>query len=402
MDPQQNSDGSQTPQDNTNTSPAPGANDISMSEETTAKPGSVVTGGQPSSDVPTPPASQDSMPAFMKDPITTNVPPAPVAKKKMALIVAVIAAVLLLGGGAAAYYFGYMVPNKPANILKSALVNSFSKGKVTSAAFDGNVTVSEKSSSSKFLFDFSGAAGEDGKLNLSGSLDAVVTKITFDLRSLDGKTFYAKLGGLSGLPELLAQRGNPTAELYAPLLANFNDQWYEINESLIQQLTGSKTSSILSDDDRQKLAQAYQDNQFLVVSETLASEKINGTDSNHYKVIIDGSKLQGFISAVQAANIQSLGITGDMFTSIKDNAGKADFAKYPLEVWVAKDSKLFTQFTFHVDDTDAVADIRLTFKDYNKPVSVEKPEGAKSLLEAISAFYQSYLGVPIGTNGISL
>lgn len=410
MDPQKSPDESQPPQDNTKKPPTDGdANDISMSDENSAQPDTVIVGGQKQSSTPSPeepptptPVPQDNMPAFMRDPTATDTPTPVGGKKKTGLIVGIVAGVLLLVGGAAAYYFGYMVPNKPENVLKSALVNTFSQDKVTSVSFEGNATLTEAGSDTKFSMDFSGGGDQEGKFNLTAAIDAVVTNVTVDVRSVDGKTFYAKVGGLAGLPELMAQSGNEVAALYAPLLAAIDDQWYEINQSFIEQMTGqTSVTPTLSEADRQKIAQAYEANPFLTVTETLASEQVAGVDSHHYKVVVDGPKLQAFISAIEAANIESLGLTAEMFTSLKDSVKDASFADYPMEVWIAKDSKLFTQFAFSVQDTEASATVRLTFKDYNQPVTVEKPEEAKSILEVLNSFYESILGTGLTAEDLS-
>ncbi len=421
MDPQKSPDASQPPQDNTKTPPASeDTGDISMSGENGVQPGTIVVGGKDEAPAPSPatpeappapPVDDSNMPAFMRDPTATDVPPPPAGGKKKGLIIGIIAGALLLVGGAAAYYFAYMVPNKPENVLKSALVNTFSKDKVTSLSFEGNATVTEKESDTKFSMDFSGGGDQDGKLTFTSSIDATVTNVTVDFRSVDGKTYYAKVGGLAGLPELMAQSGNEVAAMYAPLLSAINDQWYEINQSFIEQITGkSSVTPTLSDADRQKIAKAYEDNPFLSVKETLADEKIAGVDSHHYKVVIDGPKLQAFVSAVEAAKLENTGLTPEMLTSLKDGINGVNFANYPVDVWVAKDSKLFTQFAFSAQNDEVAATLRLTLKDYNKPITVEKPEGAKSILEVLNSFYQAFLGtgitaedLPISeSNGISL
>jgi len=426
VDPQKNPDENQ-PQDNTNTPPSDGtdktAGDISMSDENNStQPGSggasnVVDASTPDPAAPTPPApsptpvSEDEMPAFMKDSTSTDVPQAPTGGKKklLGLIVGVVAGILLLGGGAAAYYFGYMVPNKPQNVLKTALVNSFSTEKAKSGSFEGSLSVKEEGSDDTFSADFSGASDQDGKFTVSASIDAIVTKVTVDVRSLDGKTLYAKVGGLAGLPELMAQSGNEMAAMYAPLLNEVNDQWFEINDSLLKETTGTSTNFKLSDADRQKLATAYEENQFLTVKETLASEKINGTDSHHYKVTIDNDKLQGFVSAVEAAKIESFGFTPEMFTGIKDSLKDANLSQYPLDVWIAKDTKLFTQVSFAMQNDEGTFNFRMAFKDYNKEFTVEKPEGAKPIIDLLNSFYESILGpgvpaedLPAELQGISL
>lgn len=412
MDPQKLPDANRTP-DNTNLPPTPGT-DISMSEESLVKPGAVVVGGEPSQATPEPtatpstPDQPDRMAAFMREP-ETGVLPAPAAgKKKLGLIALIVAAVLVLFGGAAAYYFAYMVPNKPDNILKAALVNSFSKEKVQSFAFDGSLAMTDENGDSLLSATVSGAASQEGPITLSGSVDAVVTNITFDLRSVDGKIFYAKVGGLSGLPEILEQSGDTSLSVYAPLLTAIDEQWYEINASLIEQFTGSSSATgTLSEADMQKLTDAYKKHSFLTVKETLASEEINGVDSHHYLVAIDKTKLKDFVTAIKDANIESLGFTQEMYDGFLGGIDGVDLTPFAVEVWIAKDSKLFTKMAYTVENEGLTLAIQVTLKDYNKSVTVEKPEGAQSILEVISGFYEVFTGGSLPTeledaNGLSL
>lgn len=429
MDPQKLPDN--TPKDNKDMPSTDSADngDVSMSEESSATPGTVVVGGQTSeastpdpsssSTTPVPPAPiEQPLPEFMREPGDSDTPPAPPASggKKTGLIALIIAAVLVVfGGGAAAYYFAYVVPNKPENILKTALVNSFSAEKVKSVGFEGDVAVSAAEEGEIFAIEYSGAASqENGKLKqltATASMDVVVTNVTMDVRTVDGETFYAKVGGLAGLPELLQASGDASAAMYAPLLSTIDEQWYEINQSLIEQVLGSSmsVSAGLSQADLQKIKDAYDQNQFLTVTETLADETISGVDSYHYKVAVDKTKLKAFVAAVQAANIQSLGVTTEMFDMLKSGIDSTDFSKYPIDVWIAKDSKLFTQFAFTAasEDGETLA-VTLTLKDYNKELVVEVPEDAKSVLEVVNNFYQTFLGtdlpsdLPLEADGISL
>ncbi|HEU5187797.1 MAG TPA: hypothetical protein VFT87_04830, partial [Candidatus Saccharimonadales bacterium] len=215
--------------------------------------------------------------------------------------------------------------------------------------------------------------------------------VTFDVRSTDGKTMYLKAGGLAGIAEGLASE--PSLASYASLLATVDDQWYTIDPSILEQFGASVPSSTgLADADRQKLADAYTQNSFLKVQEVLADETIAGVNSYHYKVGVDGQKLKAFVSAVEAAKIESLGLTQPMLDSLKGSIDNADFSKYPVDIWIAKDSKLFTQFAFKVQDNDATLDTKLTLKDYNKAVTVEVPEGAESIVNVLTTFYQAMLG----------
>lgn len=341
----------------------------------------------------TPPSTMPASDFFAPD---SDHPLAPVQPKRRKLkLFAIIAGVIVvLLGASAAAYFTYYLPNQPENVLKTALVNSFSKDKISSAHFKGEINVKDTQNDALSVA-FEGASNQEGAATFTANIDALVTTVTVDARTVDGKTFYAKVGGLEGLPELLSASGNEQSAAYAPLLAALDEQWYEINESLLQQMFGGALDTgLLTDEDRQKIAKAYEQHQFLKIQETLPDEKIDGTDSHHYKVAIDNTKLKDFMSAIKSANVSFFKLSEEMVKSFNDAINDTDFSKYPVEVWIAKDSKLFTQFKFTVQEDDATMDLTLTITDYNKPVEVEKPEGAKSILEVLGTLFEAAQGLP--------
>jgi hypothetical protein len=308
------------------------------------------------------------------------------------LIIALV--VLVLGGGAAAAYFGYVVPNQPENVLKAALRNTFDNKKVTSEHFNGKVSVKDKETNTTLSATFNGGANNAGAVQITADLDAVVTKVTLDARSVDGSTYYLKVGGLDGLPELLnayaADSGLSASEIsaYSSLISGLNDQWIEINQSILSQLGLGDTGTLkITSTDRDKIAKAYANHQFLSITQTLADESISSMPSHHYKVTINKTELKNFLVALKDAKVESIKITQDDITSLDNSVKNIDFNKYPVDVWIAKDTKLIDQVTFTYSDDQATLNIRYTIADYNKPVTVTKPTGAKSLLEILSELY---------------
>ena len=312
----------------------------------------------------------------------------PKKSKKLVLFGGIFAAliVVLLGASAAAYY---IMMNKPQNVLNMALVNTFSADKVQSISYSGAVDATPKGGTATHA-TFEGASNNDGALQFTGKFDALVTNLTLDARSVDGESLYLRLGGLDGLAQLLGgatgtDESGFTAFL-APVVSAVNNQWIEINSSMINQLAGTSTDIKdlkLSDADRQKLADAYKKNQFLVVDKALKDEKIGDHDSRHYQVVIDRTKLKGFVNAVKDAKIQNLPMDNDSVKEFLKEIDKANFKKYPVDVWVSKDDKLIRQVSFSTSDDTGKGSIRFTVKDYNKPVNVQKPENSKTLLEII-------------------
>jgi hypothetical protein len=308
-------------------------------------------------------------------------------KKAMVFGLIIAAAVVFLGGGAAAAYYQF-VANSPTNVLQRTLANSFDDRKVKTVQFSGAVTVTEGSST--FEATYTGATdGQTGAFEASADVDVLLTKVKVDARSVDGKTFYIKVGGLSGLAGLLSVGDEAgMAAAYAPIIAAVNDQWIELNQSVAQQVTGSTLKADkLSEADRQKLYDAYKQHPFLSIKEKLADETIKGTKSYHYKVGIDAAALKAFAQAVKDAKIGSLTITDEELTGIVKSIDEAKLDATPLEVWIGKQDKLLSQLVVTAKDDQATMKLRFTVDSYNKEVKVEKPAGAKSILDMLSSVY---------------
>lgn len=354
-----------------------------ISPEAGLPPSPVPVGMMPDSNVtaaaPPPPPSSDSEYMTAMQPVIDT--PRKSKKKLLIGLILVAIIVILLGATAAAYY---VVMNKPQNVLDMALANTFSPSKVTSISFEGNASVT--TGSTPITVTFSGASDQNGAFTLSSKIDALLTTITSDVRSADGSTLYARVGGLSGISQLLKASGNSFAGTYAPIIAGIDNQWIQINQSMVKQLTGSgaSLSAKLNATDRQKLETAYKQNKFLVAQKSLAAESIKGRNSFHFQVIVDKTKLKSFVAAIKSANVQNLTITQDNLNTLNNQIDKADFGKYPVEIWVAKSNKLIDQIGFTTTQGDTKLAVRFTVDDYNKPVNVPVPSGAKTLLDVIS------------------
>jgi hypothetical protein len=348
----------------------------------------------PDASVPADPAGNsfgigNSPSAAVIPPYPTPAGPVALAPKprKKGLIIGLIAAgvvVVLLGGAAAAY--AYLL-NKPENILKMALANTVDKEKSKTMHFSGALAVEEQSSATTVEATYKGAgSNESGAFDLNAKLDILLTNITFDARSTDGKTVYLRVGGLDGLAELLGASGTDAAGA-APLIAQVNNQWFEVNESLIRQLGGNAIKeTLLSDADIKKLKDAYQKHDFLVVKETLDSEEINGVKSHHYKVVVDEARLKQFGAAIKSANLDSIKLTSDQLKDFNRAIDDSDLAKYPFEIWISKKTKQITQVVFEAREDGNRVSFRFTVDGYNQPVKVEAPEDAKSILEVLGGF----------------
>jgi hypothetical protein len=306
----------------------------------------------------------------------------PRRKKGLVIGLAIAAFVCIIGAGSAAAYFGYIAPNKPENILKAALANSVDPDKLKSENFEGELSVKDNESKQTFSATYNGAATADGVFQMQADVDAVVTKVKLEMRSADGKSMYLKVSGLTGLPQLLSDYGDEAAQ-YAPFISRINNQWFEINESLLSS-AGLGGGFKMSQADREKVAKAYQDHQFLTVKQKLKDEKVADMQSHHLQIVIDKQQLKDYLKALKDAKLDSAVVTQEQLDTIDDGLKDVDLNKYPIDVWIDKATKQMNQLKFAYSDNDVTVTFRMTVTAFNKPVTVTKPTGAKSLLELIS------------------
>jgi len=347
------------------------------------------------------PQSEPEAPASVGEPVD----PLPVGlakhrKKGLFIGLIVSAIVLLLSGGAAAAYFGYYLPNKPENVLKRALVNSFDLKKAKTIHFSGEITSDEGETSIPLSMTFQGATDtESGAFDVKAELDILLTTLALDARTTDGKTFYFKVGGLddmAGLLDSMAQ-ADPVSAMDAAILSGYlsvfqglNEQWVELSRNAAEQLgIAAESEPNMLSVDRQKIVDAYLANEFLIIKEKLADEDIKGVKSHHYKIDIDKAKLKAF-AAELSKNISAFKQSEEQrneFNRIID-----EMKLYNLEVWIAKSDKTFRKVAFAYSANGDAVEGHVTVDSYNQPVTVEKPENAKSLLEVIQDLFSSFSG----------
>lgn len=327
------------------------------------------------------------------------------SSKKVKLLAVVIGLAVLLVGGTAGAYFGIIAPNKPQKIVQDSLTNTINGDKTKSAKFEGELSCLEGDSCKALSgVTFKGGADEKGSFDVNLQVKTAVTSIGLDARSTGDKTIYLRLSGLNGLDKLLAAYagGNPAAgeaiAQYAPIISKINNQWYTVDESLLKQMGGELTlpssDDKVSSADAKKIGDAYNKHQFIKIDKKLKDEKIHDQNSFHVQASIDKAQLKAFATEIKNANIKGLKIEQKDI----DSLDKVDFSKYPFEMWVSKSNRMITQFAMTIKENGTSVKVRLALYDYNKPVTVEKPTGAKSVLELVSELAPLYSGGVQGAN----
>ncbi|HSX29362.1 MAG TPA: hypothetical protein VLE73_02260 [Candidatus Saccharimonadales bacterium] len=363
------------------TPPAPGVVIPSGKTSTTEAPAVASVGNMPAT------ASHDDIAgasAAMHGAVAPQVPGK--KRKKTKLIVLIVVLVLLvLGAGSAAAYVGYYLPNQPDAILGQALANSFSKD-ITSVSLEGEASLKEGNKKMGGA-TFTGMAARSGAFDMSAKLDVLVASITADMRSVDGKSYYVRVGGLKGLDALLGD----TSGAYAQMVQSVNNQWFEISESLVSQYSDGNVSTKLSEADQQKIVDAYTAHPFLQVTHVSPTEQIKGADCYRYTVGIDKTEVKAFGKALKDAKLDAVKINDNDLKTFNQEVDKADLSKTKTELWISKDGKHIRQVVVNTTSDGQTVDARVTINDYNKPVNVEKPKDAKSIMELLGSF--------LGSNG---
>jgi hypothetical protein len=333
----------------------------------------------------------------------TNSPVAPATTKKRfskkvkLLAVAIVVAILLIGGTAGAY-FGIIVPSQPQRIVGDSLSNTVNSDKTKSAKFEGELNcVSGEACKSFSAAIFKGSFEQKGTFDLNVQLRTAVTSIGLDARSVGDKSLYLRLSGLEGLDKLLGSfsgdaGSSSTTSQYAAVISKINNQWFTIDESLLKQAGGDVSlpteDNKLSKEDAKKIGDAYKKHQFISVDKKLADEKIHNQNSYHLQVKIDKAQLKLFATEVKNVNINGVKIDQKDI----DEFDKVDFSKYPFDIWVSKSTRMISQIATTITEDGTTVKVRIAAYDYNEPVTIEKPQGAKSVLELVSQFAPLYSG----------
>jgi hypothetical protein len=323
----------------------------------------------------------------------------PRVSKKVKILAVILGLAVLLIGGSVGAYLGVIAPNKPQRIVQDSLVNTVNTEKNTSAKFEGEATCVDGDACKAFsTVLFSGSGNNQNNFDMKVQFKTAATTIGLDVRSVGDKSYYLRLSWLEGLDKLLAAYGggsnsdSTSASLIAgfgPIISKMNNQWYTIDESLLKQsgvVSVPSAGNSISKEDQNKVGAAYKNHQFISISKKLANEKIHDQDSYHVQAVIDKAQLKAFAAELNSANIKDLKLEQKDIDSID----KIDFSKYPFDIWVSKSGRKITQIATTIKEEGTTVKLRIALYDYNKPVTVEKPSGAKSVLELVSELSGSF------------
>jgi len=260
--------------------------------------------------------------------------------KKPALIS--LAAIFILLGGSAAAYFGYILPNKPENVLAKALSNSLSQHQVTTK---GTLDVTSGGITTKI--EYTAATNEDShatSLNLNATISGV--NIPLEIISAKGNVYF-KVGDLSSLEGIANQFIGDSSPSIKTLEDKINksvtNQWISVDSTLIKEAKLDCLANFpasFSQTDIKSLKAAYANAQFATIS-SHSADVVNGVKTTKYEVKIDDNVLSRF-------NLNGT----SYFKNINDCLKKADPSS-KLDLSSSKDGDI-TPITLWVDSAKRI------------------------------------------------
>ncbi|PLS81773.1 hypothetical protein CYG49_01350 [Candidatus Saccharibacteria bacterium] len=331
------------------------------------------------------------------------------SSKRKKIILGVIAGVLILLLASAAAAYAYF--NSSDKVLGDALTKTMT---ANSLATKGTYTYKSKEAGEGDLHvDFDIKSGENRWVQADISAKTTVEERSFKVDSsfifAAKEDVYFKITNVKDLLLGIFSDGTEANEqeidqFLSPLAAKVNNKWIKIpKEDLndtnpeaaeIDECAAKLDSEIKNNPELTKgVREAYNENSFLVVTEKLPSEQVNGAQSLHYKLKVDEGKLKNFEGDFKQT---------DLYKRIKDCSKNEevfkfddefyeDASKSTYEVWINKWTHEFTRIAANGPTENGNYTIKsdLTF---NKTVTIEIPKDSTPIKEIIQEVQQLFLG----------
>lgn len=317
-------------------------------------------------------------------------------KKLSVLTIGLIAAGVLILGSAAAY-FGYIVPNRPENIWKSALSNS-------AKAYDSLVTYGEEQKEikgAKIEGNFSATSeGATGDANISGTfyekqgqgtidVGFAGSRYTAEIRAIEAENadypdLYAKVDGLKGLGALLGASGGSASA--GTFLDSLDGQWVFVDHTALEgmfsqiqstqeepEVTTEEAIAIakkVGDVNREHLFSTDESKAVFRVAEQVGKEDFEGRESYKFVVEVNKENLKAYIEALKTElkDTKLPELIGDDYDKTFDDMieeinTSEEVENETAEVWVDMGTKLIRNIRFTDEDNDKnIFDISLLYE----------------------------------------
>lgn len=303
----------------------------------------------------------------------------------------ILAVIVVLGGGSAAAYVGVIVPNKPQNVLKSAIVNSLQQTQLT---LNGNVQASSSAASGGVAakVTFTGetnTATKDSDLQMSLTISGITFPV--EARLVDGNLYF-KLGDVSSIVSILNAVSPEYGSVAQSLAAQVSNQWFVVDSTLIDESPEAEcllnTNLQLTKSEDQQIENLYSKNQFVTIKST-SSAVLNGTKVEKMNLVVNNNK---FVNYAQSLTSLSLVKQVEKCSSSTAStlASTSATGNTDVSVWVNKAKKQIVQIGGSYSNSgDSLT--YLVGLNYG-PVSISAPANAKPVLDLITTLESSFGG----------
>jgi hypothetical protein len=325
-------------------------------------------------------------PSITPPPISQIVQP-PKRPRKILLFVILLIGLLIIGGGASAYFFYWQSPEMIMQRMFGKL------GMIKSAEYSGQIKFETEikglfADPIGVLLNFDGAFDitnldnpkQSQKINASGSGFFEGLALELGVKTID-KINYVKLSNIAPM----------TADLLTGLgldLTKAENQWIKIDiEEAKERFGVSKKKTAIEKLRKEQILKAQalvKKFKLFKITQKMPSEKIEGVISHHYKFALDKEEFKMFILEMEK-------ILGEDFLFSEEEISRLDdaLALFSLtgDIWIGKSDlwpyKIILDSSSKEDEEKGMAAAKITlnlsFKNFNKTISIEPPAEAKSL-----------------------
>lgn len=314
-----------------------------------------------------------------------------------------LAAVLVLGGASAAAYFGIIVPNQPANVLRTAVVNSLKQQQVSSSgSFEGSPAFGNGVA---YKATFSSASNLATKA-LDLKLNLTVSGVTLPVETrLVNNNFYFEIGDLSTISDLVNTFSPGAGTLVQSVSSDLSNKWVVVDSTILDEDGTLKcflnTNWTLTNADLQLLQTQYAKQPFTTIQST-SSATVDGRPAEKFVLSIDDDKSAAYADKLfsNLSVVKNLEKCPGASSSSSSPAASAlsDHHKTPLTIWVDKGTKRIVQIgaSSTGQSNSDVSSVTLDLHYGN--VSVAAPANAEPVLQVFSQIANSAKSNPALTN----
>lgn len=318
------------------------------------------------------------------------------------IILSVVGGLLIIGGGVFAYFYYFQ---SPAKIVQKMMIEL---SKVTSLEYSGEIIA--EMSTGNFLEGetnlFEPVEQSQGKKETRSSITFSGSSDAQDLNSQKGQfSFKIKTDALLEeeftfglemriIDEIIYAQLSNAPNLGFFDLSSFENQWIRIDIKELEEQFGADLTQELTQEEIEKIKNAVQQSKVFKITDKLAGENIEGVNTYHYKFSVDRTGLKKLIIDVDKI-IAREELDEEIMVELDKGIDELFETMEILEgeIWIGKKDFLpyKIKFSSTVKETEEVklsGNYNFTFsmKNFNEPIQVDVPQGAKSLEEFLETF----------------